>query len=233
MLGRPMIEHVYHRTVLCKALDDVFVATCDREIFDTVNRFGGKAIMTSSAHERASDRVAEAAMNLDSDVVVMVQGDEPMTYPEMITESIKPFLDGDNDVACVNLTARITNPEEFQDPNTIKVVMDVSGHALYMSREPIPTLHLQDFNRVPAFKQVCIITFTKAALEEFIQLDPTPLEMAESIDMMRFIEHGRKVKMIETSFSTHAVDTQDDLKQVEELLRQDPLTAKYINPTER
>jgi 3-deoxy-manno-octulosonate cytidylyltransferase (CMP-KDO synthetase) len=233
MLGRPMIEHVYHRTVLCKALDDVFVATCDREIFDTVNRFGGKAIMTSSAHERASDRVAEAAINLDSDVVVMVQGDEPMTYPEMITESIKPFLDGDNDVACVNLTARITNPEEFQDPNTIKVVMDVSGHALYMSREPIPTLHLQDFNRVPAFKQVCIITFTKAALEEFIQLDPTPLEMAESIDMMRFIEHGRKVKMIETSFSTHAVDTQDDLKQVEELLRQDPLTAKYINPTER
>jgi 3-deoxy-manno-octulosonate cytidylyltransferase (CMP-KDO synthetase) len=207
----------------------VFVATCDREIFDTVNRFGGKAIMTSSAHERASDRVAEAAVNLDADVVVMVQGDEPMTYPEMITESIKPFLDGDNDVACVNLTARITNPEEFQDPNTIKVVMDVSGHALYMSREPIPTLHLQDFNRVPAFKQVCIITFTKAALEEFIQLDPTPLEMAESIDMMRFIEHGHRVKMIETSFSTHAVDTPEDLRRVEKLLRQDPLTAKYTH----
>jgi 3-deoxy-manno-octulosonate cytidylyltransferase (CMP-KDO synthetase) len=205
----------------------VYVATCDTEIFEAVESFGGRAMMTAPTHERASDRVAEAAADLDADVIVMVQGDEPMTYPEMITESLAPFLNGDEEVACVNLTSRITNPEEFQNPNTIKVVMDANGHALYMSREPIPTLHLQDFNRVPAFKQVCIIPFTNIALQEFIQLEPTPLEIAESIDMMRFIEHGRKVKMIETSFSTRAVDNPADLKLVETLLREDPLTERY------
>ena len=227
ILGRPMIEHVYHRTALCKALSEVYVATCDTVIFEAVESFGGRAMMTAPTHERASDRVAEAAADLDADVIVMVQGDEPMTYPEMIAESLVPFLKGDEEVACVNLTARITSPEEFRDPNTIKVVMDASGHALYMSREPIPTLHLQDFERIPAFKQVCIIPFTNIALQEFIRLEPTPLEIAESIDMMRFIEHGRKVKMIETSFSTHAVDNPADLKLVETLLREDPLMQSY------
>jgi len=230
ILRCPMIEHVYRRTMLCQALADVIIATCDTEILESVEAFGGKAIMTSAAHERASDRVAEAAAGLDADVIVMVQGDEPMTYPEMIEESLASFLGGDEEeVACVNLTTRIMSQKEFEDPNTIKVVMDRDGYALYMSREPIPTLHLQDFDQVQAFKQVCIIPFTAAALQEFIQLDPTPLEVAESIDMMRFIEHGHRVKMIETSFSTHAVDTPDDLKRVEELLRHDPLTAKYIN----
>jgi 3-deoxy-manno-octulosonate cytidylyltransferase (CMP-KDO synthetase) len=143
ILGRPMIEHVYRRTNLCRALDDVIVATCDTEILEAVEAFGGKAIMTSPAHERASDRVAEAAADLDCDVIVMVQGDEPMTYPEMIAESLEPFLKGNEEAACVNLTARIKSQKEFEDPNTIKVVMDQDGFALYMSREPIPTLHLQ------------------------------------------------------------------------------------------
>ena len=229
IIGCPMIEHVYRRTMLCQALADVMIATCDTEILESVEAFGGKAIMTSAAHERASDRVAEAAAGLDADVIVMVQGDEPMTYPEMIEESLASFLGGDEEeVACVNLTTRIMSQKEFEDPNTIKVVMDRDGYALYMSREPIPTLHLQDFDQVQAFKQVCIIPFTAAALQEFIQLDPTPLEVAESIDMMRFIEHGHRVKMIETSFSTHAVDTPENLKFVEGLLRKDPLTNKYL-----
>jgi 3-deoxy-manno-octulosonate cytidylyltransferase (CMP-KDO synthetase) len=232
ILGRPMIEHVYRRTILCEALNDVFVATCDTEIFESVESFGGRAIMTSPAHERASDRVAEAAADLDSDVVVMIQGDEPMTYPEMIEEALAPFLRGDEAVDCVNLTAKIKTKKEFEDPNTIKVVMDRDGYAIYMSREPIPTLHLQDFDQIPAFKQVCVIPFSAAALREFNQLKPTPLEVAESIDMMRFIEHGRRVKMVETSFSTHAVDNPEDLKLVEELLRQDQLTPKYLEPIE-
>ena len=233
ILGCPMIEHVYRRTSLCQALDDVIVATCDLEIFESVEAFGGKAIMTSPTHERASDRVAEAVADMDCEVIVMVQGDEPMTYPEMIAKSLEPFLSGDGEAACVNLMARIKDQKEFEDPNTIKVVMDQDGFALYMSREPIPTLHLQDFEQISAFKQVCIIPFTANALQEFIQLDPTPLEVAESIDMMRFIEHGRKVKMIETSFSTHAVDNPADLKLVEELLREDPLTQRYLEPIER
>lgn len=233
ILGRPMIEHVYRRTILCEALNDVFVATCDRDIYKSVEAFGGKAIMTSPSHERASDRVAEAAAGMDSDVIVMVQGDEPMTYPEMIAESLKPFLGGDQEVACVNLTARIKSPKEFQNPNTIKVVMDRDGYALYLSREPIPTLYLQDFDQIRAFKQVCIIPFTAAALQEFVQLEPTPLEIAESIDMMRFIEHGRRVRMVKTAFATHAVDTPNDLKLVEGLLLKDPLTEKYLNPIGR
>jgi 3-deoxy-manno-octulosonate cytidylyltransferase (CMP-KDO synthetase) len=186
ILGHTMIEHVYHRTALCRALSEVFVATCDKEIFEAVEAFGGKAIMTSPTHERASDRVAEAAADLDFDVIVMVQGDEPMTNPEMIEESLAPFLGGDKEVACVNLTARIKSQQEFEDPNTIKVVMDANGFALYMSREPIPTLHQQDFDQISAFKQVCVIPFTAAALQDFIQLTPTPLEVAESIDMMRW-----------------------------------------------
>jgi 3-deoxy-manno-octulosonate cytidylyltransferase (CMP-KDO synthetase) len=228
ILGHPMIEHVYRRTMLCDSLAEVIVATCDTEIVESVEAFGGKAVMTSAAHERASDRVAEAAAGLDADVIVMVQGDEPMTTPQMIDEALVPFISGDEEVACVNLTARIMSQTEFEDPNTIKVVMDREGFALYMSRAPIPALHLQNFDQVSAFKQVCIIPFTAASLQEFIRLDPTPLEVAESIDMLRFIEHGRKVKMIKTLFSTHAVDTPEDLKFVEGLLRRDPLAKKYL-----
>jgi 3-deoxy-manno-octulosonate cytidylyltransferase (CMP-KDO synthetase) len=228
ILGCPMIEHVYRRTILCQALNAVFIATCDMEIFKSVESFGGQAIMTSPTHECASDRVAEAAADLDCDVVVMIQGDEPMTHPQMIEESLTPFLNKNEKVDCVNLTARIKSEQEFQDPNTIKVVMDKNGFALYMSREPIPCRHRKPFNQIPAFKQVCIIPFTTAALQEFSKLTPTPLERAESVDMMRFIEHGRKVKMVETSFSTHAVDIPDDLKCVEKLLIKDPLTEKYL-----
>jgi 3-deoxy-manno-octulosonate cytidylyltransferase (CMP-KDO synthetase) len=223
-----MIEHVYHRTKLCRALDDVVVATCDREIFDSVERFGGNAVMTASSHERASDRVAEAATKMDSDIFVMVQGDEPMTYPEMIHESLQPFEEPQNRAFCVNLTARIQKPGEFEDRNTIKVVMDLEGYAIFMSREPIPTRHLQGFDALPAFKQVCIIPFTAAALQEFSQLPPTPLEIAESIDMLRFVEHGRRVKMVETEYSTHAVDHPADLELVEKLLAHDSLTAEYM-----
>ncbi|MGD2099818.1 MAG: 3-deoxy-manno-octulosonate cytidylyltransferase [Desulfobacterales bacterium] len=232
ILGLPMIEHVYRRTAMSAKLSDVYIATCDSEIKAAVEAFGGKAIMTSAKHERASDRVAEAAAGLNADVLVMVQGDEPMVTPEMIDDSVSPFLDGDQGITCVNLTARINTKEEFEDPNTIKVVMDTDGFALYMSREPIPTLHLRDFNQITAFKQVCVIPFSAAALQEFSRLDPTPLEVAESIDMMRFIEHGHRVKMVETSFSTHAVDNPADLELVEDLLRKDALTQRYLTSME-
>jgi len=228
ILGHPMIEHVYRRTAMCSALIGVYVATCDQEIFDAVSAFGGKPIMTSAEHQRASDRVAEAVESLEADIIVMVQGDEPMTYPEMIEQSVAPFCEGDSDIVCVNLAAKIKTEEEFEDRNTIKVVMDAEGFAVYMSREPIPTRHLQDFKQIPASKQVCIIPFTHAGLEAFTRLPPTPLEEAESIDMLRFIEHGYKVKMVETSFSTNAVDTPADLKNVEKLMMTDPLTRTYI-----
>jgi len=228
ILGRSMIEHVYRRTAMCEMLDDVWVATCDQEIMDAVKAFGGKAVMTSDRHERASDRIAEAMQRSDADIVVMVQGDEPMTYPQMIEASVEPFLSEDNQIICVNLFAHIESEEEFENPNTIKVVMDQDNVAVYMSREPIPTRHLRPFGQLPAYKQVCIIPFTRNGLELFTRLSPTPLEETESIDMLRFIEHGYRVKMVETTLSTHAVDTADDLKMVEKLMADDALTRSYI-----
>jgi 3-deoxy-manno-octulosonate cytidylyltransferase (CMP-KDO synthetase) len=228
LLGLSMIEHVYRRTAMCRMLDATYVATCDREIMDAVAAFGGHPIMTSSRHERASDRVSEAMGTIDADVVVMVQGDEPMTRPAMIDAALEPFFVQDDRIICVNLTARIATETEFENPNTIKVVMDKENFAVYMSREPIPSRQRLAFGRLPAYKQVCIIPFTLEGLRLFNRLPATPLEEAESIDMLRFIEHGYKVKMVETHFATHAVDTEEDRRHVEMLLRDDPLTQKYI-----
>ena len=228
ILGRPMIEHVYRRTALCQTLEAVYVATCDDEIRSAVEAFAGKAIMTSPEHQRASDRVAEAAQHLDADIVVMVQGDEPMTMPEMVDQAVAPMLD-DPQVQCVNLVKRIEIEEEFLSPNTIKVVMDCEGNALYFSREPIPTRQKLGFDKLPVFKQVCIIPFRRDFLLTYASLKPTPLEEAESIDMLRLLEHGFKVRLVETGYDTHAVDTPADLELVESLMRDDPLVDRYMS----
>lgn len=226
MLGLPMIAHVYHRVALCKKLDEVYVATCDDEIMAAVAAFGGKAIMTSPAHQRASDRVAEAAQNIDADIIIMVQGDEPMLVPEMIEQSVAPFL-SDPNVQCVNLAKRILDEDEYISPNTIKVVLDANDDALYFSREPIPTTRILNFEKILVFKQVCIIPFKRELLLTYAKLEPTPLENAESIDMLRFLEHGYKVRMVETEFETYAVDTQEDLLRVEHILKNDPFVKQY------
>lgn len=220
-----MIEHVFRRAMLCERLDAVYVATCDDGIRSIVEGFGGSVLMTSAAHERASDRVAEAAERIEADIVVMVQGDEPMITPSMIVDAITPMLQ-DSSVLCVNLASRIVNQEEYLDRNTIKVVMNLSGDALYFSRSPIPAI---DFSidsgqgRPPVFKQVCVIPFRRDFLREFARLPPTPLEQAESIDMLRVIEHGQSVRLVETTSATHAVDTPEDLRLVETLMKDDPL----------
>ncbi len=228
ILGLPMVEHVRRRVALCRGLDGVYVATCDQEIYDATQRYGGQAIMTSSSHQRASDRVAEVAEKMDADIFVLVQGDEPMTMPEMVERAIIPML-GDSSIQCINLTKRITTLEEWRDPNTIKVVMDRAGDALYFSRQPIPTDRVAGWGNFPAFKQVCIIPFRRDALLAYARLEPTPLEKAESIDMLRFLEHGYKVRMVETGFETYSVDTPQDLARVQELMRRDPLVQQYID----
>jgi len=238
LLGRPMIEHVVRRAGMCDLLDAVYVATCDAEIRSAVEGFGGTVIMTSPAHERASDRVAEAvevleaAGHVQTDIIVMIQGDEPMIRPNMIAAAVAPMLQ-DASVACVNLARRIVSREEYVDPNTIKVVMNVQGDALYFSRAPIPTIDCAwDFSsrtsgRPPVFKQVCVIPFQRAFLREFARLAPTPLEQAESIDMLRVIEHGERVRLVEVEADTHAVDTPEDLCLVEALMKDDPLILGY------
>ena len=226
LLGRPMIEHVYHRVVMSKAIDETIVATCDREIAEASARFGAPVVMTSSRHERASDRVAEAAEACDADILVLVQGDEPMTVPEMIDAAVEPMLQ-DPSIDCINLAKRIETEEEFLNPNTIKVVMNQQGDALCFSRSPIPTIAQKSFSEIQAFKQVCIIPFRRQALADYAALPPTPLEVAESIDMMRFLEHGRVVRMVETDFETQAVDTPDDLAAVSLMIAKDPAVARY------
>ena len=224
-----MIEHVVRRTALCERLDAVYVATCDEEIRTVVEGFGGSVIMTSAAHERATDRVAEAAEKVEADIIVMIQGDEPMVTPDMIVAAVAPMLH-DSAVACVNLARRIVKREEYVDRNTIKVVMNVHGDALYFSRASIPAIDFAQMERPPVFKQVCVIPFRREYLREFARLPPTSLERAESIDMLRVLEHGGCVRLALTEADTHAVDTPEDLRLVETLMKDDPLIQRYNEP---
>jgi len=225
ILGKPMIGHVYERVATCDMLTKTAVATCDQEIADYIESIGGESVMTSDRHERASDRCAEALAVLEEkdgiqyDIVVMVQGDEPMTHPDMIKEAVTPMLE-DAGIKVVNLVAQIKTTEEFEDRNCIKVVTDLSGNAIYFSREPIPTR--QNQQDVPKQKQVCIIPFTRKFLLEYIELEPASLEIAESVDMMRVLEHGHKVKMIPTEHDTHAVDHPEDIPLVENMISKNP-----------
>lgn len=231
LLGRPMIEHVVRRAAMCDLLDAVYVATCDEEIRATVEHFGGEVIMTSAAHERASDRVAEAAERFEAEVIVMIQGDEPLVTPRMITASVAPLFE-DASVSCVNLVRRIKSREEYVDRNTIKALMNVKRDAVYFSRASIPegafALDAADF-RPPVFKQVCVIPFRRDFLREFTRLPQTPLERAESIDMLRAVEHGRPVRLVEIEEDTHAVDTAEDLRLVESMMKNDELIKLYAD----
>ena len=219
-----MIEHVVRRAQMCGALAEVYVATCDEEIKNAVETLGSPVIMTSPAHVRASDRVAEAAEHFDADIVVMIQGDEPMITPGMIEAALMP-LRHDSSLGCVNLVHRMLTVEEYLDPNTIKVVSDLRGNALYFSRAPIPAT--DRLSEVSIFKQVCVIPFRRDFLREYARHSPTPLEQAESIDMLRVIENGGRVNLVETEVRTHAVDTVGDLRLVESLMKDDPLVSEY------
>jgi len=224
LLGKPMIGHVWERVDSSPLLTMTAVATCDDLIADYVRSIGGVAVMTSDRHERASDRCAEAMLALEAahgirfDIVVMVQGDEPMFQPEMIAQAVQPLLD-DPTVMVSNLLAPIASTEEFEDRNCIKVVCDLNSNALYFSREPIPTRGRGGC--IPMGKQVCVIPFRRDYLIEYTQLAPTPLEIAESVDMMRVLEHGQHVRMVPTACESQSVDTEADLAKVERLMRGD------------
>jgi len=229
--GIPMIGHCYFRTKMCNGIFDTYVATCDREIFDYIESIGGKVVMTSDLHERATDRTAEAMLKIEKiikdtiDVVVMVQGDEPMVVPEMISESLQPLMD-DNSVNVVNLMANIDSCKEFEDPNEVKVVVDNFSDAIYFSREPIPS-RKKGFDRVPMLKQVCIIPFRRDYLLKFNNTPETKLEKIESVDMMRIIENGESVRMVMTHAKSFSVDTPEDLLNVEREMENDQLMKLY------
>jgi 3-deoxy-manno-octulosonate cytidylyltransferase (CMP-KDO synthetase) len=229
--GMPMIGHCYFRVSFCNHLDDVYVATCDSEIAEYIESIGGKAIMTADTHERASDRAAEAMLKIEQltkekiDILVMVQGDEPMDTPEMISDALAPMLI-DHSIQVTNLVAPIESIEEFEDPNTVKVVIGPDRNAIYFSREPIPS-RKKGVDDVPMQKQVCVIPFRRDYLLEFNAMPEMPLEKIESVDMLRVLESGGKVRMVEARHPSIGVDTPQHLKKVESLMTMDSLMPRY------
>jgi 3-deoxy-manno-octulosonate cytidylyltransferase (CMP-KDO synthetase) len=226
--GMPMLGHVYFRSRINPRLDTVYIATCDDEIRRYAGEIGADCILTSAKHERASDRTAEAVNRIEArssspvDVVVMIQGDEPMIHPDMLDEALAP-LRHEPDVQVVNLMAPL-DADAAADPNEVKVVVDRRGDALYFSRGRLPW---RTDGTVDAMKQVCVIPFQRSFLAQFAALEATPLERAESIDMLRALEHGYRVRMVRTGHITYSVDTPHDLARVEHMMRDDPLVSRY------
>jgi len=218
----PMIEHVYRRSVLSRSLTDIYVATCDLVIREAVAAFGGKVVMTATTHQRGTDRIAEAASQVapDADIVVNIQGDEPLIYPEMIDLAVESLF-AHPDVECVNLAAELPH-SKAEDTNEIKMVLDQQQRVLYFSRSIIPSAFKPDTTYV-YLKQVCIISFRSDFLMTFARLPPTPLETSESIDMLRVLEHGHRIRAELSPFITQSVDTPADRTEVETIMYKDPL----------
>ncbi|NIS14851.1 MAG: 3-deoxy-manno-octulosonate cytidylyltransferase [candidate division Zixibacteria bacterium] len=227
IFGLPMIEHVRRRVNLCDLLDEVIVATCDEEIREVVEKAGGKVVMTADSHERCTDRVAEAATSINADVVINIQGDEPLVLPEMIVDVARP-IKNDSETVAVNLVTRIVDDEEFNNPNAPKVVTNRFGDLLYISREPIPSIKKANSKDYIKLKQLGIIAFRSDFLQTFTKLEPTPLEQIESVDMMRAVEHGYQIRMVETKGLMIGVDLPEDVSRVEAALASDSLIDKYM-----
>ena len=229
--GVPMVGHVTIRTAMCKLLTATYIATCDDVIMEYAAGGKLKAVMTSDKHTRCTDRTAEAMLKIEkelgitADIVVMVQGDEPMVTPGMIEAAVNPMLD-DPSLQVVNLMADLASVEEFEDPSEVKVVTDLRGNALYFSREPIPS-RKKGVTDVPMKKQVCIIPFRREYLLKFNSLPETPLEIIESVDMMRVLENGDAVRMVPITNRTLSVDTPEDLRRVVALMETDQLRKEY------
>jgi len=229
--GIPMIGHVFYRTRMAKNIDLVCVATCDKVIYDYIESIGGIAIMTSDTHDRASDRTAEALLKIEEkegkqfDYVAMIQGDEPLVQPDKLEKALNE-LSNNNELNIVNLMGVIDNEDTFSDVNEVKVVVDLNGCALYFSREPIPS-GWHGIKDLPMKKQLGLIFFRRNYLLRFNELAQTPLEIIESIDMLRVLENGDSIKMVEVDGQTIGVDTKEDFEVAEQLLRNDSLMSEY------
>ncbi|MEN6520940.1 MAG: 3-deoxy-manno-octulosonate cytidylyltransferase [Armatimonadota bacterium] len=214
--GKPMIQRVYERAKSAARVSDVLVATPDNEVINTVTSFGGKAVMTSPDHRSGTDRLAEAASVLrDDDIVINVQGDEPLVPPDAIDQLIGPLLK--TDAPEMTSLMRPVSRTEATDPNLVKVVADTSGKALYFSRSPIPYVR-DEHPALKTYGHIGLYGYSVRALKEFSRLKPTPLEMAESLEQLRALESGWRIQMIETDFSPIGVDTEEDLIKVRMLL---------------
>jgi 3-deoxy-manno-octulosonate cytidylyltransferase (CMP-KDO synthetase) len=229
--GMPMVGHCYHRTRLAPGLAGAYVATCDEEIAAYIRSIGGAAVMTATTHSRATTRTAEALLHIEAataaavDVVVMVQGDEPLIPPETIARTLDHF--SDPSVGIVNVMSRLTSERQFTDRNNVKVVVNRSSDALYFSREPIPS-PWRGVDGVPMYMQTGIIAFRRDELLRFLDMPETRLEQIESVDMNRVLENGGRIRMVLTEATTIGVDTPQELRDAEELMRRDPAMRRYL-----
>jgi 3-deoxy-manno-octulosonate cytidylyltransferase (CMP-KDO synthetase) len=220
--GKPMIVRVYEAARRAPDLDDLLVATDSDEVVAACATFGVPAIMTSAAHPSGTDRVWEVAQTRDADVYVNIQGDEPLLTPEHIRLLVAPFRERP-DTAVTTLKIRLL-PEEVSSPNVNKVVCGVDGRALYFSKYPIP--YDRDGIGVVRYKHPGFYAYRKAALDAFHRLPPSPLELTEKLEQLRFLEHGVDIIVVETHTPTIGVDTEADLQAVEALLAGRPAPSR-------
>ncbi len=220
ILGLPMVEHVRRRALLAQGVDLVAVATCDESIKETVEDCGGCAVMTKDTHERCTDRVEEAMQRLPGEIVAMVQGDEPLLMPEAVSQVIQPLLD-DPALDVVNLLSPLESPDDYANPNIVKAVCDRRGNVIYLTRSPVP--HFRQPMDVPVYRQTGMMAFRAAFLPRFSALPETALERAESVDMLRVIEHGIRIGGVVAGYTTLGIDQPGDVELVESVLRRDPV----------
>jgi len=223
LCGKPMIQWVCERSSLCEAVDRVIVATDDQRIADAVRAFGGEVVMTRADHATGTDRLAEVAEGLDDELIVNVQGDEPLIDPAMIQAAVAPLL-ADSTIPMGTLATPLTSLEEFRNPNVVKVVTDRQGFALYFSRAPIP--YPRDFAdnleqrwaELATAKHVGLYVYRRSFLLEYPNLSATPLEEQECLEQLRALEHGYRIRVATTDLVGQGVDTPEDLERVRALL---------------
>ncbi len=215
--GKTVIRRTYDATVATNLFDDVFVVTDSDIIFNEIVSHGGKAIMSKKNHESGSDRIAEAVEFMNVDIVVNVQGDEPFTEVSSLKKLIEVFKDDDDKkIHLASLMVHITDHEEINNPNTVKVIVDQNNFALYFSRSPIPYPRDKTIN-VKYFKHKGVYAFRKEALLDFYNLPMMELEASEKIECIRYLEYGKRIKMVETSIQGVEIDTPEDLERAKKL----------------
>ena len=213
--GRSVIQHVWENAKKAKMIDDLIIAADDERIIDAAQGFGAQAVYTSPDQPSGTDRLLEVVNPIDVNVVVNIQGDEPMVKPEMIDELARALLD-DKDVKMATLAKVIEDDAEADDPNVVKVVIDKQGFALYFSRSMIPYPRFETSK--PYFKHLGLYSYTKDFLFEFANWPKSKLEMAEGLEQLRALENGCRIKVIETKFDTIGIDTPEDLEKAKSYL---------------
>jgi 3-deoxy-manno-octulosonate cytidylyltransferase (CMP-KDO synthetase) len=236
--GRPMVQHVYERAGRAKLLDEVLVATDDGRIAEAVRAFGGLVEMTSSEHRSGTDRLAEVAQRRACEVVVNIQGDEPLIDPDAIDAAVQPLLN-DPRIEMSTLMTPIRDREEYENPSVVQVVVDRQGFALYFSRAPIPYLRIDGgapdadghfrhpVTRVSPYRHIGLYVYRRETLLWLAGLPRSPLEQTEGLEQLRALENGLRIRVVECDYPAIGVDTPADLERVRQLMAQEPEAASY------